>query len=191
LNAPRQPLSNQIKSNQIKMDATNDREQLEFELNRHLTTIEKIKQADKALFKYYKDLPNADEWHSYVRPEIDRSLIKLGEIIKEGQILLKQIADGHEYEDMLAEIYLTGDGTILINLAAKIIDETLIGDCTELIVLAFFDSNIELARLLLTRREAFIYDDLFEIIKHVERTQFLGLSRIRLIESTVAAALKN
>ena len=173
------------------MDVTNDREQLEFELNRHLSTIEKIKQADKALFKYYKDLPNADEWHSYVRPEIDRSLIKLGEIIKKGQILLKQIADGNDYEERLEEIYLTGDGTILVALAEEIINETLIGDCTKLIVFAFFVSNIELARLLLTRREAFIYDDLFEIIKHVEGAQCLGLSRIRLIESTVATALKN
>jgi hypothetical protein len=181
----------QLKLNQNKMDVTNDREQLEFELNRHLSTIEKIKQADKALFKYYKDLPNADEWHSYVRPEIDRSLIKLGEIIKKGQILLKQIADGHDYEDRLEEIYLTGDGTILVALAEEIINETLIGDCTKLIVFAFFVSNIELARLLLTRREAFIYDDLFEIIKHVEGAQCLGLSRIRLIESTVATALKN
>lgn len=168
-----------------------DKEQLEYEIKYTVSFINSLMEADEKLFKYYKNLPNAHEWSSFMRKDIDNSLIRSRRFISDGTKILTLISNGDDYRDMLGDSFYTFEISHLsIDLAARIIDETLIGDCTDLIINAVVVSEIEYVRLLMTRREAFIYDDLFEIIKKVRKIEWVEPSFMKLIESIVAAALK-
>jgi hypothetical protein len=169
-----------------------DKEQLESEIKYTVSYINILMEADEKLFKYYKNLPNAHEWSSFMRKDIDDSLIRSRKFISDGTKILTLISNGNDYQGILEDSYNSfGVSHLSIDLAARIIDETLIGDCTDLIINAIIVSEIEYVRLLITRREAFIYDDVFEIMENFPKLVWVEPSLIKLIESTVTAALKN
>lgn len=160
-------------------------------------TEEEFKAADKILYRYYKDLPNANDWQTYVRGKIDVSLKNLRESIKEAEELLKLISNGVDYSKQLSEYY---DGSCitynrLVTLSKQIINDTLIGDCTHLIYQVLCDDrDYELILLLIKRREAFIFDDLFKMIDYARKPWLRPIIReefMMIFEPIVAAALKN
>lgn len=163
-------------------------------INRYGESIDSFMKADKLLFNYYKNLPNADEWQSYIRSRIDVSLKNLRESVEEAKYVIELIDDDSEYSTQQNE-YWAGSclkHTHVISLSELIINETLIKDSTRMILSAVAAGDYELFRLLITRKEAALFDDLFaiiEYIRHVKTDHFNKLAHLKLIEETVAAQI--
>jgi hypothetical protein len=165
-----------------------------------LTDIKRTERIQKSVYEYYKDLPNAAEWHQYFSKLFEVSLVDLRNQQRSLETLIEDIRDrtkGYrfKYYEVTCNLYHYNDFIQFSDLK----------DCTILISgivkKVAFDFNHygisrspdDLLRLLLSRPEAFLYDDLFSILHEIDSSSDFSRANtdvLQIIEDAVTSRLR-